>query len=365
MSAIDHLKASDTLQLGPISYTLQVPFTNDANVNVPGFCVAKQAGSLDFTLTSSQLNLLIPNLEFPFKQVSESGSIVTWDIHKDFNPEVPYTPPGGPLVHIKGVHGQIAASVGQLEPAMLGTACDGVQPRLFESALSTVGNNTLIVEIDAFAGPAGDYTASAKNIAFQATGGEILAPLYFDVRISPNTLGRDNCFGTFIPLGTTVVFTALVENLVSPTPVTNTRYTWTVPPGAQVLGNTSSQSLTLTFNTPGSVKVAVQVTVTAGPASGTFQSVFGTAVLTAKELGLRNFLCHFWQLTRFLRPPIPEPGDPFMVRDPASIITRPYLLYELDQIRAVATRIAGRATELSKIAEQVIKEREGIGGGLR
>src|SRR5258708_402504 len=99
MSAIDDLKASDTLQIGGISYNLHSPIGDSQGV-IGALCLSKDK-PLEFALTSEQLALPVGGLRFPFTGVVDvSGTSVTWSVDRDV--DAWYS-----VLHITNVHGQI------------------------------------------------------------------------------------------------------------------------------------------------------------------------------------------------------------------------------------------------------------------
>ncbi len=361
MTAIDHLRNSDTLRFPGISYHLHTPLGDSDSSTMP-FCVTKPGG-LEFTLTSEHLHLPIPGLNFPFTGVV-TGNNITWTV--DQRMDVWFRG-----AHITRAHGQIVTSADEIT-ATLGTDCRGDQ-RVFEAAIaSTGGSNTLTV--DTSLGP-----ASASNITFMdARAGEILGPVFFDVRISANQTPHDDCGHYYQLQGSTVRFTASVVNLRAVGNVTGTTFRWDTPPaGVTVTPGTDRQpTLEVRLDAEGTVSLTVHAVVTTDVETGAGQSTAHFAVLTADEALLQSLLCQLRSHSlpkpavsivgvgagftsggiRFVDP-LWDP-TPDELRNGVAVLRRGYSLHELHQIRAVATSVARTASEVSKLVGHIIDQRE-------
>jgi len=339
MSAIDDLRASDTLQFDSISYQqhVSVPGVGDFDVTIPGLCVTKPIDALAFELDSAELYLPIPSQPFLFTG-TPNGSQVTWRIDQPL--DVWYQG-----AHLSRVHGQIVTRVDSVTPS-LGTDCRGAQ-RVQTVTLTTVGTaNAMSIDTDPEVG-----SATIRNISAQMVRcGEAPPPVMFDVRFSVNRSEHDECGHSFLIEGSTVRVTALVENLSAVGVVTNITYSWDRPPaGVTVNGPSDQATIEVVLNNPGRIGLTCQVVVTTTVESGTSQSTATVTVLTADEAAQWRLGCHLLGLDRRL-PPLLFPGDP--------ALPRVSTLHELYMLRASAERIAEAASSLAMQTTSVIEQRE-------
>jgi len=338
MSAIDDLRASDTLQFDSISYHqhVSIPFVDDVDVTTFPFCVPKDPGELAFTLDSNQLALPIANQKFRFTG-TPNGNQVTWHIDQPL--DVWYLG-----AHLSRVHGQVVTSVDNVTPS-LGTDCSGAQ-RVQTVTLTTVGTANA-VSIDTNPDVA---SATISNIyAQEVRCGEAPPPVFFDVRFSVNKSEHDECGHSYLVEGSTVRVTALVENLSAVGAVTSITYSWTPSAGVTVNGPSDQATIEVVLNNPGRIGLTCQVVVTTTVESGTNQSTANLTVLTAGEAAQWRLGCHLLGLDRRL-PPLLFPGDP--------ALPRVSTLHELYMLRASAERIAEAASSLARQTTSVIEQRE-------
>src|SRR5262245_62924942 len=116
MTAIDHLKASDTMRFDTIAYHLSAPVIGDSDSTILQVCIAKPPGALAFTFTSKDLLLPIPGLVLPFTGKA-SGNEVTWSIDQPL--DTWYS-----AAHLTHVRGEFVTRVDDLW-APLGQSCAG------------------------------------------------------------------------------------------------------------------------------------------------------------------------------------------------------------------------------------------------
>jgi hypothetical protein len=197
----------------------------------------------------------------------------------------------------------------------------------------------------------GAATISQISVPLGVTCGEKLGPVFFDVRIHANKTPHTQCRYYYQLQGSTVRFTASVENLIAAGEVTDTRFNWTVPAGVTVNGPSDHATIEVVLNTHGSVSLTCQGIITTTVQTGTNYSTADFVVSTVDEVLLYEAICHFQSVVAPL-PKIPGPGG-----DPA-VLGRPYFLDELHQVRAAAERSARAAAELAKQATVVIEQRE-------
>jgi hypothetical protein len=347
MSAIDDLKASDTLQFDSISYHqhVSIPFVPDADVTTFPFCVPKDPGELAFTLDSNQLALPIASQTFRFTGTA-NGNQVTWDIDQPL--DVWYLG-----AHLSRVHGQIVTSVDNVTPS-LGTDCSGAQ-RVQTVTLTTVGTGNA-VSIDTDPDVA---SATISNIYAQEVRClETLPRVFFDVRFTADK-SQDACGHYFQIQGSTVRFTAWVENLNAVGAVTSITYTWTHSAGVTVNGPSDQATIEVVLNNPGRISLTCQVVVSTTVEAGTNQSTANVTVLTTDEEAQWRLGCHLVWLVRRL-PPLLFPGDPALewLRPEIAAVPGASTLHGLYLLRASAERIAEAASSLARQTTSVIEQRE-------
>jgi hypothetical protein len=361
MSAIDHLRTSDTLQFPGISYHLHTPLGDSDSGTMP-FCKTKAGGTLALTLTSADLHLPIPNLTFLFTGVV-GGNNITWTVNQPL--DVWFSG-----AHITGAHGQIVTRVDDAA-ASLGTDCMGMQ-RVFEATITTIGNsNTLTVDTSLGA-------ATASNITITGAGaGETLAAVFFNVSIHANQTPNDGCGHYYQLQGSTVRFTASVANLQAVGNVTGTTFHWDVPAGATVTPGTDQQpTLEVRLDSHGTVSLTVHVIVTTDVETGTRQSTAHFAVLTADEALLQSLICSLRSHSlpgpavaivgigagftaggiRFVDP-LWDP-TPDELRNGMAVLRRGYSLHELHQIRAAAASISSAASAVTNQVGHIIDQHD-------
>src|SRR5262245_43756094 len=129
MSAIESLFASDTLNIGPISFHRSVPIFGESDSGTSGFCTGKTSNTLALTLNARQFGIPI-DLHLPFTGTANSSGEVTWTI--DQAADV-----GLFGVHVNRVHGQIVATVVGTATSR-GTTCDGRQMRAFKTSFTSI-----------------------------------------------------------------------------------------------------------------------------------------------------------------------------------------------------------------------------------
>jgi hypothetical protein len=215
-----------------------------------------------------------------------------------------------------------------------------------------------------------------SQISLGVTCGEMLGPVFFDVRIHANKTPHDDCGNYYQIQGSTVRFTASIENLIADSEVTDTVFSWVHPAGVAVNGRSDQPTIEVGLNSHGSVSLTCQVIVTTSKLeSGTNYSTAHFAVVTADEAAQLAGICHLRSLTL----PLPAvliaggPGftaggthfvDPLWdpapdeLRNKVAVLGRVYSLPELYQVRAAAERIARAATGLAKRTTVVIEHRE-------
>jgi hypothetical protein len=365
MSAIDDLKASDTLKFSGLSYHLSAPIIGDSDSTTMPLCVPrgpKELGKLAFTLTSANLSLPVPDLTLLFAGTAK-GNQVTWTINQGLDV---FTKQG---LHISGVHGQIVTIHDEV-PASLGTDCSGAQ-RVQKATFATIGGaNTLTIDTSL-----GAATISQISCPL-VTCGEMLGPVFFDVRIHANKTPHDDCQHYYQIQGSTVRFTASVENLIADGEVTDATFSWVVPAGVVVNGKSDQAAIEVVLNSHGSVSLTCQVIVTTTGGTSTNFSTAHFAVITADEAAQLAGICHLSSLTL----PLPAvlvagagPGftaggthfvDPLWdpapdeLRNRVAVLGRAYSLPELYQVRAAAEQIVRAAIGLAKQTSVVIEYRE-------
>ena len=346
MSAIDNLKAAETLQFDGILYHfhVSVPGIDDMDVTTGPFCVTKSRGMLALMLDSNQLNLPVPGQTFQFAGTA-NGNQVTWVIDQPL--DIWFSG-----AHLSRAHGQIVTRVDEVSPS-LDTDCSGNRD-VEVATLTTVGSDNA-VSIDTDPAVA---SATLSNISAQGVRcSEPLSPVFFDVRIHPNKTSSDGCEHYFEDQGSTVRFTAWVEDLIAVGPVTGTTYSWTVPPGVAVNGPMEQATIEIVLNDTGSVSLTCRVVVTTTLESGANQSTVTFSVLSAHEAAHWRLFCDLLSLDRRL-PSLLFPGDPAFPRAPS--------LHVLYQVRVSAGRIAEVASELARLTTVVIEQREAqIEGRIR
>lgn len=281
MSAIDHVRNSDTLRIGSIAYHLESPLGSEDGA-VPAFCKPKD-GPLAFTLAATDLGLPLPSLNLPFTGTAdEMNSQIVWSIDQRLDI-------WESVAHITRVHGQITTTVSE-PPATLGTACDGMAQRAFLAALATTGgSNELVVETSV-----GD--AHASNISLMATVGEVLPPVFFQVVVSASRWLDDGCGMRFQDPNTDVIFTALTQNLVTQGAIQNIRFRWEVQSGpATITSGQEEQSATVHMDGIGIVQMKVTVDVITDINAGSVERHFNFAVFDDRSVGLLRSLCQLRQ----------------------------------------------------------------------
>jgi hypothetical protein len=345
MSAIEDLRASDTLQFDSISYHfhVSVPGVDDFNVTTPPLCLPKDKNTLAFTISSDQLSLPIAGQMFPFTGTA-NGNQVTWTIDQPL--DVWYMG-----AHLSRVHGQVVTSVDNVTPS-LGTDCSGAQ-RVQTVTLTTVGTaNAVSIDTD----PAVASATISNIYAQEVRCLETPPPVFFDVRFTADK-SQEACGHYFQIQGTTVRFTAWVENLSAVGAVTSVTYSWTHSAGVTVNGPTDQATIEVVLNNPGRISLTCQVVVSTTVESGINQSTENVTVLTSDEEAQWRLGCHLLYLVRRL-PPLLFPGDPALEWREVAAIARGSTLHELYLLRASAERIAEAASSLARQTTAVIEQRE-------
>jgi len=340
MSAIDHVRNSDTLRIGSIAYHLESPLGSQDGA-VPAFCKPKD-GPLAFTLAATDLGLPLPSLNLPFTGTAdEANSQIVWHIDQRLDL-------WESIAHITRVRGQITTTVSE-PAASLGTACDGIAQRAFLAALATTGaGNELVVETSV-----GD--AQASNISLMATVGEVLPPVFFQVAVSASHWLDDGCGMRFQAPNTDVIFTALTQNLVVHGVIQNIRFTWTVTSGPATISDSGDQqSVSVHIDGIGIVHMKVKVDVITDIDAGSVERHFNFAVFDERSAGLLRSLCqlrqHFSPLSNVV---VRGVGPGFTVGgrhwvDPLWDPTPDFSRVHIAQLRRAVERIAHVAPAINK-----------------
>lgn len=291
MSAIDNLRAADTLRFSGIGYQLNLPLGQGTRSGTAtNFCKTK-GGGLSLTLTSADLNLPVSNLSLVFTgDANHDGTVVTWTTDTPLN-DVSYMG-----YSITRVHGTIVTSIGAALP-MLGAPCGSTSTRLYRALLRTVGTSpTLNIDIDV---PVlGGVTATAA-VVFQAAIGETVPPTFFTVDVQANGWDQDACrqrYQLVTPKRPPLRATALVQYVQTTGNITSTKFLWKVSPPhlAYIVGSSTDNSVSVRLDAPGNrVVLSVAVTVTTDlAAEGTEVGSLEFAAVTAQELDQFSLTCN-------------------------------------------------------------------------
>lgn len=357
MSAIEHIRRSDTIQMEPISYTLTAPILGTRNRTTMAFCITKGRGALAMTLAAEQLGIPVPSLVLPFRgTVDPSGTGITWEIDE----HIDIWAHGVRFTHVQG---RIVTNTAELPPSR-GTACDGTTPRVFQAEL-TSEPTTSTITVGTSLG-----NAVVSNVAFRATAGEELAPVSFRVGIRGESWERDGCGGYYQLDDTTVGFTAFYEDLRAIGTVEGFGYEWTVS-GAAIVGPADQRRIVLRFDNPGPVTLTVRLTIATNIEAGTFSSTLRFAVLTPEEVLLRQQMCRLRSMLdklttynvviRGVGPGFTIGGRRFVdpLWDPAPdqlqelVVEHAYSLQELNQIRSMLERVVKHSATMLEHTNRV------------
>jgi hypothetical protein len=153
---------------------------------------------------------------------------------------------------------------------------------------------------------------------------KLAAPVQFNAAIrvdKHDPFQNDGCGHLYQLVGSTIVFSPMIDSIIADGVITSTSYRWHVT-GAEVTGgvvdaDTDGQPLTLALTTPGTTSVTLDVTITSTigtgidvlTETGTRTSTYQLYVITQLEAGVARAVCRLLQETLPIHHLI-FPGDP-------------------------------------------------------
>jgi len=185
MTLVDDVRAATSIHLTNLTFAY-VPF--DTMFEMPGprgpfdICAPKAAGTLAITLDSTQFGFPPPlrfPIAFPEPFVEPDARQITWTIDDRTTHLVTVINPND--TRITRIHGQLTASLTEIDPVPDGPLCDPMSTRgVFLASLADAATSSLpnLLAFDITAPfPAGSGTTFTSGIRFTAQAGRARVPV--------------------------------------------------------------------------------------------------------------------------------------------------------------------------------------------
>jgi hypothetical protein len=366
MTAIDDLQDATVLNFQAFSFHLQLPVLGDRDSTSDPLCLTKARGWV-LEIPARSFGLPTP-LMVRFVGRAVDSSTVVWEVDQTLRDVSVF---GIGVSHIGGMLTTTVSSTALTR----GNSCDGGSMNtLFTTSLATIPSQCRVVASTALG------EAILTNVSTEATVGEPLPALAFNVNIHASRWERDGCGHFFQLEHTSVDLTALVSHVSTVGTATPMTFAWTASGIDGLPAPADQRTCRVTFGAAGEASVSVRVT-TSTDLQGEVSS-FATltfSVLTADELSHRRQECRLRGLvagasgsvitlrgvgagftrgrTRFVDPLWdPTPDGALAAMNPGTAAR--HSLADLHQLRTTADAIGKAASALSRTAEKIIAVRE-------